>query len=61
MLDSEWKIRKEDASFRNLVQETEIDDKGRINHRWVPRREMPSDELWFENVWASFRKGEIYR
>ena len=28
---------------------------------WRPVRPVPSEDLWFENVWKSFRDGEIYR
>jgi hypothetical protein len=60
-LDSSWKIQPEDPTFRDKVQETEVAGSGRIAQKWVRRRPIPADELWFENVWADFRKGAIYR
>ena len=60
-LDAAWKIKPENSEFRNMVQETAIADNGRLKQRWVKRRAIPEGELWFENVWARFRKGEIYR
>lgn len=42
----------EDESFRNFVQETwwnPFDET--VTNRWVPRREIPNPDSWFENVW----------
>ncbi len=60
-LSGDWKIQLERSSFRDKVQETSVSDTGRIKHAWVKRRAMPDSDLWFETVWARFRKGEIYR
>ncbi len=60
-LDASWRIQPENEKFRSKVQETEVAENGRLKHRWVKRRELPSKDLWFENVWADFRKGAIYR
>ncbi|MCL2304585.1 MAG: FAD-binding protein [Planctomycetaceae bacterium] len=29
--------------------------------QWKPVRPIPSDDNWFENVWAEYRKGEVIR
>ena len=51
----------EDPVFRERVQETRVSPDGRVAHRWVPRRPIPRDDLWFETAWAAFARGDIYR
>ena len=58
---SGWRIKGENTRFRKKVQETHVAESGKVHHAWVERRPIPSEELWFENVWADFRKGSIYR
>lgn len=51
----------ENAAFRCQVQETRTSADGNIRNRWVPCRELPQHELWFESAWAAFARGSIYR
>jgi len=55
-----WRCQPENASFRGKVLET-VFAGGKIRHRWVKCRAIPDNDLWFETVWADFRKGNIYR
>jgi aspartate oxidase len=59
-LDDEWRIAKEDPSFRDKVLETDALAEGRTECRWVDRRPIPKTDTWFETAWARFRSGEIY-
>ncbi|MGN1274832.1 MAG: hypothetical protein ACI4UF_09580, partial [Thermoguttaceae bacterium] len=44
-------IVREKEDFRNFVQETWFDPfDGTVRNRWVPRREIPNPDSWFENV-----------
>jgi hypothetical protein len=50
-------IVRENEDFRNFVQETWFDPfDGAVRNRWVPRREIPNPDSWFENVWQKNRK-----
>jgi len=60
-LGADWKFLPENTEFRNKVLETVATIEGKVQNRWVPRRELPNDDAWFETAWASFRKGEIYK
>lgn len=59
-LGKSWRMMPENQQYRDLVQETVRDQRGRIRHNWVRRRPLPEPELWFENVWAQYRSGGIY-
>lgn len=61
LLDSDWKIAPEDASFREQVLETEVDGSGKVQNRWIKCRPIPTTDAWFETTWARFRNGEIYK
>jgi succinate dehydrogenase/fumarate reductase flavoprotein subunit len=60
VLDGDGKPIPENPAFREQVQETRVGTDGRIRHRWVPRRPLPQDDLWFETAWADFKRGAIY-
>lgn len=60
-LGGEWKFMQENPEFRNKVLETAATIDGKVENCWVPRRELPNDDAWFENAWAAYRNGEIYR
>ncbi|MDO4857866.1 MAG: FAD-binding protein [Thermoguttaceae bacterium] len=50
-------IVRENEDFRNFTQETWFDPfDGTVRNRWVPRREIPNPDSWFENVWQKNRK-----
>ncbi len=54
-----WKTVPEDRTFRSRVLETRMEN-GRVISEWTPCRPLPETDEWFENVWSSFRKGNIY-
>ena len=60
-LDSNWKFLPENTEFRNKVLETVVLPNGRVENKWVPRRELPKEDAWFETAWAAYRNGEIYK
>ncbi len=60
-LDEKWHFAPEDKGFREKVLETCIDDNGKITSNWVPRRDIPVSDAWFENVWKTFRNGGFFR
>jgi hypothetical protein len=62
-LDARWRMVPENEAFRLEVLETQLkkqEERFQVEHRWVPRRELPRPELWFETDWARFREGTIY-
>jgi len=60
-LGGEWKFLQENPEFRDKVLETVATIDGKVENAWVPRRDLPKEDAWFENAWAAFRNGEIYR
>ncbi|HCE46285.1 MAG TPA: oxidoreductase [Lentisphaeria bacterium] len=60
-LGKEWKFLLENPEFRNKVLETAASIDGKVENKWVPRRELPKDDAWFETAWAAYRNGEIYK
>ena len=59
-LGAEWNFQPENTAFRNKVLESCMNGDGEIENNWVPCRELPECDGWFETVWAEFNKGEIY-
>jgi hypothetical protein len=59
-LGAEWNFQPENAEFRNKVLESCMDSDGKVINNWVPCRELPECDGWFETVWAEFNKNEIY-
>ncbi len=59
-LETEWRYLPEDPSFRGKVLQTFPAKTGDIEATWVPRREIPETDTWFETTWAAFRDGEIF-
>ena len=55
----DWRMKLEDTSFRELVLTSQIKD-GKCVFAWEKCRPVPEGDDWFENVWHSYRKGEIY-
>lgn len=56
---AQWSFAGEDASFKEKVQETVLED-GIVKSGWVSRRPIPARNLWFETAWADYRAGKIY-
>ncbi|MDO5113246.1 MAG: FAD-binding protein [Planctomycetia bacterium] len=46
-----WNIVPENADFRTQVLESWRGADGQPHHRWLPRREIPEPNSWFETVW----------
>ena len=59
-LGDEWNFEAENIEFRNKVLESYMTADGQIENNWVPCRELPECDGWFETVWAEFNKNEIY-
>ena len=60
-LSDDWKMERENESFREKVQETIVLEDSKITHTWRPRRPIPECTGWFETSWATFRSGDIYK
>ncbi|MBN2007605.1 MAG: FAD-binding protein [Anaerolineae bacterium] len=60
MLGDDWRVIREDESFRDQVQETLATPGGTVTQTWVARRPLPHPDSWFETAWARFREGKIY-
>lgn len=65
-LGSRWKFRPElNKELRDFVQEYRYacgctQESGQHLIKWEPVRPVPEDNFWFENVWQSYIKKEIY-
>ena len=60
VLDEAGNIVAENDTFRKQILETSFAD-GKFRHRWVPCRPIPETDGWFENIWADYRAGKIYK
>jgi len=58
-LGDAWRYKTEELSLREKVLETVYRD-GVFVSRWKPRRPIPQEESWFENVWGRYLRGEIF-
>lgn len=55
-----FRFTLDDASGRDLIQETKFTD-GRCRFHWRKRRQIPREDDFFENVWRSYREnGNVY-
>lgn len=57
---AQWGVAPEGPAFRERVLETAASPEGRAESAWVPRRQVPSEDAWFETTWEAFRNGAIY-
>lgn len=55
----EWRFKPEDVSFREKMLETDLKNN-RFESAFAPRRPLPEDDSWFENVWGDFVKGKVF-
>ena len=60
-LDESWKYIEENPEFRDKVLETDIKSDGTVENNWVEKCPVPTSEAWFENAWADYREGKIYK
>jgi len=58
-LGEKWKYLPELEKWRNFVLEYQFKE-GNYQINWVPVREIPQDNFWFEKVWKSYINKEIY-
>lgn len=59
-LDKEWSMVPENIEFRDRVLETVATPDGKVQNKWVTRRPIPREKIWFETSWVHFRDGKIY-
>jgi succinate dehydrogenase/fumarate reductase flavoprotein subunit len=59
-LGSQWKFLPENPTFRNKILETVPSADEKIVNEWIPRRDIPREDAWFEKSWEAFRREEIY-
>jgi succinate dehydrogenase/fumarate reductase flavoprotein subunit len=55
----DWKYKPENTEFRSKMLETVL-NKTKFDCTFSPRRPMPEQEYWFENVWGDFVKGKVF-
>ena len=60
-LGPDWRMAPEERAFRERVLVTTPRGDGSFEQAWIPRRPIPASDLWFENVWRTYREGGIYR
>ncbi len=56
----DWRKVPENTGFRKYALETVPAPGGKARHRWVARRPVPREKVWFETGWEHFREGRIY-
>ncbi len=59
-LDDRFRYRLAEDPHRERICEAAWTGS-RVTLRWVPRRPLPEDDGWFENVWADYREDRIVR
>jgi len=58
-LEPEWRCRLEQIELRKCILEYQyLRDRSRTT--WIPVRELPPDDFWFENVWSDYVSKKIY-
>lgn len=60
-LEPHWRFKPEVPAFAETLLSTRLSPDGRFTHGLVPRRPVPAEEFWFENVWNDFLKKDIFR
>ena len=58
-LNEQWKYRSELVRLRRFILQYQCKE-GTQQINWVPVREIPQDNFWFEKVWKSYINKEIY-
>jgi hypothetical protein len=51
-------LREKRVGNKILEPVSSADEK--IVNEWVPRRDIPREDAWFEKSWEAFRREEIY-
>jgi len=60
-LGPEWCYRPENPDLREWLLETRFNQNQIFESEWVPRRPIPEEEFWFENVWADYRQKLVFQ
>lgn len=62
-LAGEFPFALDDGALNGKIGETVLsrDPTPGCVSSWVDVRPIPSEDVWFENVWNAYRRGEIYR
>ncbi|NLY73754.1 MAG: FAD-binding protein [Firmicutes bacterium] len=59
-LGNDWRYRPEAEELRKYTLEYQYSG-GEHQLRWIPVREIPEADYWFENVWREFLEKTIYQ
>jgi len=57
----EIEVRECEQRFNTEILEISMSGTGDILKRFVQTSPIPKDDIWFEKVWAAYRRGEIFR
>jgi len=61
-LGDQWRYLPENVALRDeIIELLYVTADDRFVTRVVSPRPIPSDEFWFENTWAEFREGLVFR
>jgi succinate dehydrogenase/fumarate reductase flavoprotein subunit len=52
---SQYRIIVENPMLREVIQTISYKQEGRVDEVFTPCRPIPTEEFWFERVWAEFR------
>ncbi|MBD3414137.1 MAG: FAD-binding protein [Candidatus Aminicenantes bacterium] len=60
-LSDDWKysLGKPGAFVDKRILELHLGSQFRVKKKWVPVRQIPKPDLWFEKIWEDFRKDKI--
>ena len=62
-LEEQWRFAlEEEGSFVDThILEVSLDPEGEVRKEWVDIRPVPREDLWFEQVWESYRNDDVIR
>jgi hypothetical protein len=62
-MSDDWKFSLTDpqAFVQQKILEISLDKDNTVKKNWIDIRPIPSDDIWFENVWNKYMKDEIVR
>ncbi len=59
---SDWRIIPENTALRQKVQHIRWNPQsGTIKCQWIPTREIPQEESWFETIWAHYLDRTVFK
>ena len=59
-LGEEWRYKLETTELRDRILQVQYDGQGDFKTWWVDVRPIPTDDFWFENVWADYVEGTVF-